>query len=290
MKLELKTLTTSQAARMLRVSTSTLRRRAESGAIPCERTRGGHRRFRRTELEELSRRGEPTLAGPADWIDALLESEEPVKIHARLFELRIQLGSWWRVAERLMPELREVQRRREEGQATVIQCRHAVELLVRAVAAALTHVPRRLDSRTALLISVPEAFLDGAHALLELCLAEQGWRTWWAGPASTPEVAEELRRRRPDLLVVAASALPDPAAAALHVRELAATAGGLETPVALIGPAEWPNAGPGTIRLREVSELRAWLEAAGRLPQDPTGAAVLRAAGASARRGGMGQP
>jgi excisionase family DNA binding protein len=48
-------LTTAQAAELLRVTTSTVARWAHEGKIPCHFTLGGHRRFERSVIEELSR-------------------------------------------------------------------------------------------------------------------------------------------------------------------------------------------------------------------------------------------
>ncbi|MBX5442127.1 MAG: helix-turn-helix domain-containing protein [Solirubrobacteraceae bacterium] len=44
-------LTASQAARLLGVSVSTIRRWSDSGALPVYRTPGGQRRFNRDQLE-----------------------------------------------------------------------------------------------------------------------------------------------------------------------------------------------------------------------------------------------
>lgn len=62
-------LTPSQVAGVLHVSPKTVSRWAGQGLLPCLVTLGGHRRFRRTDIEEVSRRmaGEeqaPSLAHP----------------------------------------------------------------------------------------------------------------------------------------------------------------------------------------------------------------------------------
>lgn len=53
------TLTVQEAAEVLGVHRDTLVRASDQGRIPCVRTPGGHRRFRRSDLEEF-------LAGEAD--------------------------------------------------------------------------------------------------------------------------------------------------------------------------------------------------------------------------------
>ncbi len=48
-------LTTRAAAAFLGVGTTSVKRWADEGVLECERTRGGHRRFRRAELERFKR-------------------------------------------------------------------------------------------------------------------------------------------------------------------------------------------------------------------------------------------
>jgi len=54
------TMTLGQAAALLNISSSTLRRWADDGRIPAVRTSGGHRRFRLSELRQLSPRSAAT--------------------------------------------------------------------------------------------------------------------------------------------------------------------------------------------------------------------------------------
>ncbi len=49
-------LTPGQVARVLHVSPKTVSRWANQGLVPCLVTLGGHRRFRRTDVEEIARR------------------------------------------------------------------------------------------------------------------------------------------------------------------------------------------------------------------------------------------
>ena len=45
-----------EVARLLHVSPKTISRWAEQGLLPCIVTLGGHRRFRREEVEQVARR------------------------------------------------------------------------------------------------------------------------------------------------------------------------------------------------------------------------------------------
>jgi excisionase family DNA binding protein len=49
-------LTPGQVARVLQVSPKTVSRWAAQGLLPCMVTLGGHRRFRREQVEEVHRR------------------------------------------------------------------------------------------------------------------------------------------------------------------------------------------------------------------------------------------
>jgi excisionase family DNA binding protein len=53
---EIEFLTPSQVARVLHVSPKTVSRWADQGLLSCVITLGGHRRFRRQEIEEVVRR------------------------------------------------------------------------------------------------------------------------------------------------------------------------------------------------------------------------------------------
>lgn len=53
---EIKLLTPSQVARVLHVSPKTVSRWADEGLLSCVVTLGGHRRFRRQDIDEAVRR------------------------------------------------------------------------------------------------------------------------------------------------------------------------------------------------------------------------------------------
>ena len=59
-------LTPGEVARALHVSPKTIIRWANEGRIPCTMTLGGHRRFRRDDIEDVVARVELGLRGPAE--------------------------------------------------------------------------------------------------------------------------------------------------------------------------------------------------------------------------------
>ena len=81
-------LTTSQAAQLLRVSPSTLKRWAEAGNVPSERTSGGHRRFQRRDLEDFTAAHSAPSDDPARWANALLNAEAGLSTCRRVCSTR----------------------------------------------------------------------------------------------------------------------------------------------------------------------------------------------------------
>ena len=102
-------LTLSEVAQILGVHPSTVRIWANEGKIPVHRTNGGHRRFRRSELElwMLSRDQTHEVDIPRDFIQALLR-----QVETQMTQSQVRNLPWYR---KLGEEAREQYRQR--GQA-----------------------------------------------------------------------------------------------------------------------------------------------------------------------------
>ncbi len=76
-------LTLGRAARFLGVAQSTMRKWADQGVVPAIRTHGGHRRFRRRDLEAFLVRSAagPQQAGPTV---LLVDDDERMREHVRI--------------------------------------------------------------------------------------------------------------------------------------------------------------------------------------------------------------
>ncbi len=98
-------LTLSEVAQILGVHPSTVRIWANQGKIPVHRTRGGHRRFRRSELElwRMAKQQEGELNIPRDFIQATLR-----QVRMRADEGLFAKQGWY---QKLSPEVREQYRR-----------------------------------------------------------------------------------------------------------------------------------------------------------------------------------
>jgi len=98
-------LTLSEVAHILGVHPSTVRIWANQGKIPVHRTHGGHRRFRRSELElwMMSQQKENDLNIPQDFIQATLR-----QVRMQADEGVFAKQAWY---QKLTPEVREQYRR-----------------------------------------------------------------------------------------------------------------------------------------------------------------------------------
>ncbi len=95
-------LTLSEVAQILGVHPSTVRIWANQGKVPVHRTRGGHRRFRRDELElwmMATKQQENELNVPHDFVQATLQ-----QVRARADNGLIAQQPWY---QKLSPEARE---------------------------------------------------------------------------------------------------------------------------------------------------------------------------------------
>src|SRR6266852_3836691 len=72
-------LTLGQAARFLGVAQSTIRKWSDQGRVPAFYTPGGHRRYRRADLERFLERSGPSSAGRAGPLILLVDDDERVR-------------------------------------------------------------------------------------------------------------------------------------------------------------------------------------------------------------------
>ena len=90
-------LSTSDAARLIGVGTTSVKRWADTGLLDCVRTAGGHRRFTRDSLDRFIRmqsHEEPMATEVDRWLDTLASE---MSHELALVRARNRLGSWrWR--------------------------------------------------------------------------------------------------------------------------------------------------------------------------------------------------
>lgn len=238
-------LSTSDAARIIGVGTTSVKRWADTGLLDCVRTAGGHRRFTRDALDRFIRlqsHEEPVATEVDRWLDALTSD---MSHELALVRARSRLGSWRRVADELDPVLVEVGRRWSEGQMSIAEEHIFTERLSRALARISESLPLATNAPICLLACVESEDHTLGLSLAELCLREIGWASVWMGARSPIEAIAERVRMDSRIRLVGLSATEacrDPAL----LRRVVATVGVVcqERDVALLlgGRGPWPDA------------------------------------------------
>lgn len=254
------TLTTAEAAALLEVSVATLKRWAQSGLLPSERTEGGHRRFRLEDVQALAsppaQRDDPVRRGA----DLVAAAGDALGLQGWLLQARRDLGSWWVVAQPLRAVVAELYRRRSCGALGAVRLEVALDRLRAALVRLAEAMACPPGAPTLLLAAVPGDPFLVAPAVLQLAALESGWQADWAGRPEAADLEEELRRRPVRAVVLCASLgaprqdLPE------HLEAISRVSQAEGIPVALLGMGDWPER-PGPIRaFPAVADLQAWLE------------------------------
>jgi excisionase family DNA binding protein len=234
---------TRDVAKMAGVGPTAVKRWADTGALPCVRTAGRHRRFRRLEVERFLREhaGGAATDEMGRWLEALLGEGESRAVEAQLLARRAALGAWHRAAEEVGGAVIELGERWRAGQVSIIEEHLASERLARALARIIESIPVDPAAPRCLLACAEGDEHTLGLALAELCLREAGWMTLWAG-RRTP--VSELERLAGAVEMVALSA----SAASSDERELRREADALGhacraagTSLFLGGAGRWPD-------------------------------------------------
>ena len=177
-------LTSTDAAALLSVGVSTIKRWADEGVVPCVRTAGGHRRFERARLiaHAAQLRAESiSQCETGRWLSALLSDGSIHEVLSVLHMARHRHGAWWGVAEELGAVLGELGRRWMEGSISILQEHTATERLNRGLTMVMAAMPLSPGAPTALLLTAEGEEHTMGLSLVELCAREAGWATRWAG-------------------------------------------------------------------------------------------------------------
>lgn len=260
-------LSSQEAADLLGVGLSSIKRWADEGLLPCVKTLGKHRRFTRRDVEQLRQvqagkaPSEPNLPpGQArSFIEVLLRSHTPQEVEARLLLTRSELGCWWMVAEQLGGILVELGALWQSGNLSIIEEHIASERLARSVARVSEWLPVSPDAPRALLATAEGDDHTLGLTLVELCLRELGWLTVWSG-RRTP-ISELVRgitspRHAVRLLAMSASQTSDDARGLAKQAEALGSAC-QKAGVALVlgGSGRWPENPRHGVRLRSFGEF-----------------------------------
>ena len=247
-------------ARLAGVGPTAVKRWTDAGLLSCVRTAGGHRRFRRGEVEAFLReRGGAATATSEPWVAALLARGDPRALEAFLLGERAKAGAWYRVAERAGEALGAVGELWRTGAISVVEEHQASERLARALARVGEAMPLAPDAPRALLACAEGDDHTLGLALAEIVLREAGWSASWVG-RRTPiaELAPALRDGVHMLAVSASRASSN----ALDLRRQAEAFGRLSRAagVALVlgGDGAWPDRPRVGVRFRSMEPFHRW--------------------------------
>ena len=249
-----------QAAASLSVGTSTVKRWADEGVLPCVKTEGGHRRFQKSDVETLRRKqtgkDEGEQSPVTRWLD-LLVADTPVQtVVAELMHERANLGSWWAVAELLGLVLDALGTHWERGTLSVIEEHIASDRLARGVSWINQALVASREGPTVLLVIAENDEHTLGLSLAELVAAEVGWRTTWLGRKTPLTMLDAwLDDGDTHLVAVSASRASDnPSDLERQYRELREMTETRDVELVVGGSGAWPDELPYGLRMQSFKQ------------------------------------
>ncbi|HEX4913143.1 MAG TPA: helix-turn-helix domain-containing protein [Vicinamibacterales bacterium] len=251
-------LTSAEVAALLGVGVSAVKRWADSGTLPCVKTSGGHRRFRRHDVDRAFSSPAAAVQDPwQEWLSALVEGADVHEALALLFRERARRGSWSAVAPFLGDLLAEIGNRWARGDMTVAEEHVASASLQRALTFAAETIAVASNAPRCLLAPAEGDEHVVGLTLVELCLREHGWRALWMGAHTRGSDIAERVRLGVDMVAVSASSLTrDRRQLRALVRTVGAACQRAGIPLVLGGTGRWPEPTPFGIRVRDWEEFR----------------------------------
>lgn len=255
-------LSSGEIGRILGVSVATVRRWADAGLLPSQRTAGGHRRFSLAVAEQLAQQRGGSERGFDGWIRLLVVDREPLSVDAALLGERSRAGSWLAVAESMGGVLDELGARWQSGEVTIADEHVASARLARALARAAESLPLRPAAPRALLATAEGEAHTLGLSLVELCVRERGWSAGWIGrDTATEHLVARIGAGDADVLAVSASVARDAAELDAGARALGEACAALGVELLLGGRGPWPERPPaGGAVVRTFAGLGAWMD------------------------------
>ena len=262
-----KTLSTGEAARLLKVGTTSIKRWADEGVLPYTRTAGGHRRFDRADVLALQqsgaeRRSEGPVDAEVDPLTVFLHGNAH-HVEAELLNRRAALGSWARVSDGLGDVLTEIGERWARGEIEIMDEHVAVERLIRALQRIRASLPIAPDAPVILLACAQEDDHTVGLHLAELASAEVGWKSVWAG-RRTPveEIVRTVHSIPVDVVGLSASLVStDEVGLQRLVRRIGEACEAKGASIVLGGSGAWPRGSDIARRFHSFIELQSHLRA-----------------------------
>ncbi|MDA1195179.1 MAG: helix-turn-helix domain-containing protein [Planctomycetota bacterium] len=208
-----------QAAHLLGVGPTTLKRWSDQGRIPHARTAGGHRRFLRRVVMDFRTAVDPRapstptplgvrLGEPAEWVDRANGLADADRMEAAIVALRTTYLGWGAMSDTIVNEfVRGLRVRQREGRLSEGAWRALVRSLVRSVQRVSGRLRPRVGAPVALIASPGGVLGPVLVALAEAVMREAGFTVLELGLIAEPGVLEEvMAEQRPHLVVLMADA------------------------------------------------------------------------------------
>jgi excisionase family DNA binding protein len=193
---------------MFGVGSTTVKRWADDGTLPCTRTAGGHRRFPRDAVDRLlwhqRAAGKDALTGEFYYL--LIEEGDVMKIRDRIGQLRDELGEWYRVADFLnnvMSEMWINGLQDDELNARSQIASGRLRLALSAVKKSFTPEP---TAPIVLLATLTDLRHSHKLVLADFCASSEGMKLFKAPEKTSPTILADHIRSREQYLVVLCSA------------------------------------------------------------------------------------
>ncbi len=201
------TLTSAEAANLVGVTASTIKRWVDQGRIDCVLTPGGHRRISREAIERfLQGARAPRDSARNQLLDLLLDVGESHRLQSLLIALRAELGNWADVADVVAASLRDVGVKWRQGSISIAQEHAASQKLQQAIFACASALPSPPPRPSCLLAAVEGDQHTLGLTLADICLREAGWSVRWLGsPTPTFALLDAIDQFAPDMVAISAS-------------------------------------------------------------------------------------
>jgi excisionase family DNA binding protein len=267
-------LTSTEAGELLGVSAATVKRWSNEGALASVRTRGGHRRFRRFDVQELAARLRSDGGATATLADRLAAREGVLRIQAEILAERARCGSWRLVIEDCVSTLLALSAAQRGRGAPHLATRIAQRILEDALVRCADELPVTPGAPGLVIAALEDEPFTAPLALAQLAARAAGWNAWSVGAVPATEIAAFADAGDADALLLFASAARSVADALALVAPACARG---TVAFAAVGDAAWSEAGAPVLVLGSLAEVEDWLR---ELPKPPR--PLVRARGGDA--------
>jgi excisionase family DNA binding protein len=252
-------LTSTEAAALLGVSAATVKRWSDEGALPSIRTRGGHRRFRRVDVEELASRFRTDGAGHGTLAERLAAGETVLRIQADLLAERARSGSWRGAIDECVSALRAVANAQRTTGAPYVTTRIAHSILADALARCGDELPTNPGAPALVIAAVEDEPFTVALSLARLAARAAGWKAWSVGPVPVAELVAFATTGTASALLLYASIARSRVGIFDVVGAVEAACRSAGVALAVTGGASWPPPAGSWRLLRTLGEIPDWL-------------------------------